>query len=171
MNLSPDDAAQLQTYGQLAVGFAGFAGVIGVFSRFRIHPQATAFRIRAMVVIAVTEVVFSLAPTMIARFGISETTTWRVSAGTAAVVGTAVMLVVVRHLRRLYRAGHLKTQVFSYVFVAAYAAMTLPLFAAALGYAQRYTAALYFAQLFFGMVVCSYYFVMLMIAVRLDDSP
>jgi hypothetical protein len=46
MSLSADSSAQLAVYAQLGVGFAGFAGVIGAYSRFRIHVEATVFRVR-----------------------------------------------------------------------------------------------------------------------------
>ena len=170
MKLSPDSVSQLLTYAQLGVAFAGFAGVIGAFSRFRIHPEATAFRVRAMVAIALMEVACSLAPAMIAGFATSEIVAWRVSSGLAAFAGITLMIVLARQSRVLFRTDKLDTKVSFYPLVSAYTLVTLPLFATALGFAERYTVAVYFGQLFFGMLLCSFYFIMLMIAVKLDDK-
>jgi hypothetical protein len=169
VGLSPENAAQLQAYGQLAIAFAGFAGVIGAFSQFRMHAKATAFRVRAMVVLALGEAVFTLLPTLIADFGIAEHTVWRISAGALAGVAAALVVVLARQASILYRVGHLMRNA-AYALCVGAVALILPLGAAALGVGERYAAAWYFALLFFGIITCAYHFTMLIIAVRLDPS-
>jgi hypothetical protein len=169
VSLASDSAAQLGIYAQLAVGFAGFAGVIGSFSRFRIHAEATAFRVRAMVTLALMEAIFSLLPMLVAGFGTSDTATWRISAGFLALAGTAAAVVMARQASRLYRAGRLIRWA-AYLLCGTCAVLVAPLYVTAAGVGSAQTQAFYFAFMFFGMVVCAYHFIMLMVAVQLDPA-
>lgn len=169
MSLSPESVSQLQIYAQVAVGFAGFAGVIGAFSKFRIHAQATAFRVRAMVGIALAEVIFAFLPSLIAGFGVSEAMTWRIACGAMAVISTGLLAVLVRQASILYRMGRL-FRLAAYVLAAVAVVIIGPLYASAAGAMGGYEPAIFFAMLFFGMVMCAYHFIMLMIAVELDES-
>jgi hypothetical protein len=169
VSLSPDSATQLGIYAQVAVGFAGFAGVIGAYSRFRIHALATAFRVRAMIALAMMVVVFALLPMLTACFGLPETVNWRVCGGLLAVCGAAAVAVMAPQAAILYRIGRLM-RVAAYVLCVVAVLVLAPLFATAAGFRPAYAQACYFATLFFGMVVCAYHFVMVMMAVRLDDS-
>jgi hypothetical protein len=169
MSLSSESAAQLGVYAQIAVGFAGFSGVIGAFSRFRIHAEATAFRVRAMVVLALMEAVFSLLPTVIAGYGVSEQSTWRIAGGLLGVAGAVAVMVMARQASRLYRIGRLIRWA-AYVLCALALATIVPLLAMAAGIGVRHVTAGYFTVMFCGVVVCAYHFVMLMIAVRLDET-
>lgn len=169
MSLSPEAAAQLSTYSQVAVGFAGFAGVIGAFSRFRMHAQATAFRVRAMVGVALLEVIFSLLPPLVAGFGAGEALTWRICAGLLAVTTTGLLAVMVRQASVLYRVGRLMRNA-AYLLSAVGVVVIVPLYATAAGLTGTLAPATYFAMLFFGMALCSYHFILLMVAVQLDES-
>lgn len=169
VSLSADSAAQLGIYAQMAIGFAGFAGVIGAFSRFRMHAEATAFRVRAMVALALMEAVFSLLPSLVAGFGLPAESAWRTSGGLLAVCSTGAMLIMARQARILYRVGHLMRTA-AYVLCAVAVIVIAPLAAAVLGVWTRLVEPLYFTVLFFGMVVCAYHFILLMVAVRLDDQ-
>jgi hypothetical protein len=169
VSLSPESVSQLQIYAQLAVGFAGFAGVIGAFSRFRIHAQATAFRVRAMVGIALMEVVFSLLPPLISAFGATQADTWRISCGVLAGLSSILLVVLVRQASILYRVGRLFRRA-AYVLALVAVMLIGPLYAVAAGALPDHAAAIYFAMLFFGMVMCAYHFTMLMAAIELDES-
>lgn len=169
MSLPPDSAAQLGIYAQLAVGFAGFAGVIGSFSRFRIHAEATAFRVRAMVILALLLAIFSLLPMLIAAFGLPELAVWRICGGILAPVSTVAVTIMARQASILYRVGRLMKTA-AYVLCSVAGLLILPLYATAAGFAPAYASACYFALMFFAIFVCAYHFMMLMIAVRLDDS-
>lgn len=169
MSLSPEHGAQLAIYAQLGVGFAGFAGVIGAFSEFRMHAEATAFRVRAMVTLALMEVIFSLLPWLVGGLGASELATWRVCGGLLAVATTAALVVMARQASLLYRTGRLM-RIAAYALCSIAALVLVPVYAMVFGLADRYAAVCYFALLFFGVVVCAYHFMMLMAAVRLDRS-
>ena len=169
MSLAAESALQLGIYAQMAIGFAGFAGVIGSFSRFRIHAEATAFRVRAMVVLALMEAIFCLLPTLVAGYGVPEPATWRICAGCLALAASAAVVVMGRQASILYRVGRL-IRIAAYVLCAIAVVLIAPLYVTALGFAPQFTAPSYFTLLFFGMVVCAYHFIMLMIAVRLDES-
>ena len=47
-----DQADLLQTIAEISIAFAGFAGVVAAFGKFRLAPEAALFRIRLMVVVA-----------------------------------------------------------------------------------------------------------------------
>lgn len=169
VSLAPEHAAQLSTYSQVAVGFAGFAGVIGAFSRFRMHPQATAFRVRAMVATALLEVIFSLLPPLVAVLVVDATLSWRICCGVLALVGTGFLVLMARQASVLYRVGRLMRNA-AYVLCAVAVVVIAPLYAAAIGLMPDQAAAAYLAMLFFGMILCAYHFLLMMIAVQLDDS-
>lgn len=169
MSLAPEHAAQLSTYSQVAVGFAGFAGVIGAFSRFRMHPQATAFRVRAMVATALLEVIFSLLPPLVAAYVADATLSWRICCGILALVGSGFLVLMARQASVLYRVGRLMRNA-AYVLCAVAVVAIAPLYAVAAGLLQQQAAAAYLTMLFFGMILCAYHFLLLMIAVQLDES-
>jgi hypothetical protein len=169
VSLSADSTAQLAIYAQLGVGFAGFAGVIGAFSRFRIHIEATVFRVRAMVALALMEVLFSLLPMLVAGFGVADEIAWRISAGVLATAGLIAMLIMAPQARRLYQIGRLMRTA-AYVLCVVCALLIAPLYLGAFGVAPLSAMSAYFAFLFFGMIVCAYHFFMVMVAVRLDES-
>jgi hypothetical protein len=169
VSLSPESAAQLGIYAQLAVGFAGFSGVIGSFSRFRIHAEATAFRVRAMVTLALMEAIFALLPSLITGFGVREATAWRIAGALLAVAASVAVVIMARQASILYRVGRLMKTA-AYILCALALTVIVPLGATVAGLASRLTEACYFAVLFFGMVVCAYHFIMLMVAVKLDES-
>ena len=70
---------------------------------------------------------------------------------------------------RLYRAGWLIRGA-AYALMAGNLCIALPLAAAVVGLAPWPVQPLYFAMLFFGLLVCSYHFAMLIAAVRLNDA-
>lgn len=169
MSLNPDYAGQLTVLAPIATGFAGFAGVIGAFSEFRMHAEATAFRVRAMVTLALMEVIFSLLPWLIANFGLGEATTWRIAGGFLATAAAVAVVIMSRQASILYRTGRLMRMA-AYILSTAAVAVIAPLYATVFGLGAQYLTACYFATMFFGIVVCAYHFMMLMIAVRLDKS-
>lgn len=169
MSLNPESAGQLAVYAQLGVGFAGFAGVIGAFSEFRMHAEATAFRVRAMVTLALMEVIFSLLPGLVAGFGATDLESWRLCGGLLALATTAALVAMARRASVLYRAGRLM-RIAAYVLCSVAVLVLIPVYAMVFGLADRYAAACYLALLFFGIVVCAYHFMMLMAAVRLDRN-
>ena len=167
--ITPVASDQLALFAQLAVTFAGFAGVIGSFSQFRMHAEATAFRVRSMVALGVGECVMALLPIILANFGLSERAVWTIAGGLLALVTLTLLVVLGRGATRLYRAGWLFRGA-AYVLMLGNLLVALPLAAASLGLVAWPVPPLYFAVLFFGLTVCAYHFAMLINAVRLGDG-
>ena len=80
----------------------------------------------------------------------------------------AAVVVMGRQASVLYRVGRLMKTA-AYVLCALAVMLLVPLAGAALGFWDHLTEPLYFTVLFFGMIVCAYHFILLMVAVRLDD--
>lgn len=155
-------------FAQLGVGFAGFAGVIGAFSRLRVHPQATVFRIRALVAVGLAEVIFTLLPNLLAAFGIAEALLWRIVAVLLAVSCTVLLAVLARAIQRLYRSHLVHTQIATWLLEGCAAILIVALYGAALGPFAQQAFGICLATMFFGAVLASHYFLMLVIAIRLD---
>jgi hypothetical protein len=148
---------------------AGFAGVIGAFSQFRMHAEATAFRVRSMVSLAIGEMIFALLPIVLANFGISPGLLWGIAGVLLAVFASALMSYLGRSARRLYARGHLLRRAAQLMVVFGLAAL-IPLWLALLGIGGLEVVPCYFALLFYGMAVCGYHFILLIYAVRLDGG-
>ena len=162
-----DSADRLQLYAQLALTFAGFAGVIGAFSQFRIHAEATSFRVRSMVALGVGICMMALLPLLLDGFGLTAITLWRACGGLLAMIALGLLVFLGSGASRLYREGRLMRGA-AYVLIAIGVAAAAPLGAASAGLVGLPVEPLYFALLFFGLLVCAYHFVMLIWAVRLN---
>jgi hypothetical protein len=165
-----DEADLLQTIAQISLAFAGFAGVVAAFSKFRLAPEAAIFRVRLMVVIALAILLFSLFPFLPPKFGVTELATWRLSAFLLSIVVLIIAFWSWRHLKPLYQAGLLKTQKITVVWYSAGALLCVGLLGSAAGLFGSLASAIYVTGLFFSLALCSFYFVMLMIAVELDTE-
>ena len=125
---------------QLFVAFAGFAGIIAAFSTIRLSPEATVFRLRALVAVALFALVISLLPFLLEAFNTSET------------------------------ASLLDTQIFAALQSVAGALTIIGLFAVSAGVVIEMAPAIYLSGLFLGIVMCSFYFVMVVLAVEIRTS-
>jgi hypothetical protein len=157
----------LLTLAQIFIAFAGFAGVVAAFSHFRLAPEATAYRVRLMVAVALLMLLGSLLPLVFEATGMSAEGVTRLSASFLASGGIAIGLWAWQRLRPLYRAGLLNTQLITTVWYATTAMLVLGLFGVGAGFSQALAPAMYLGALFFGIVLCSYYFFMLMLAIEL----
>lgn len=155
---------------QIAVALAGFSGVVAAFSKFRLHPAATAFRVRLMVAASLSTVLFSLAPFVPMLFGAGEQASWRICSAVMALGGAAFPFWAVRSARRLYKAGILHTQPVTIVTNIIGGALTIALFASAAGLIEGRQAAIYVAALYFTLTLCAYYFLMQMFAIDLGKD-
>ena len=164
-----EQADLLLTIAEIAIALAGFAGVVAAFGTFRLAPEATAFRVRLMVTEAVMVLVAALLPFVIATFGVSESTALRISAFLLGLgmIGVAVWAWV--GLRPLYQAGLLKTQVITTVWYTIGAALAIGLLSVAAGRMVVIAPAIYLSGLFFGIVLCCFYFIMLILAADLGQ--
>ncbi len=111
MALTAEQAGLLQALAQIAVAFAGFAGVIGAFNRFATDVRVTAFRVRGMVALALFALLVTLAPLAVAGFGAGEDAVWRIATGFSAVLGVLLYAFLLREVLPLFRQRLLRTQV------------------------------------------------------------
>jgi hypothetical protein len=159
----------LLTYAQVSIAFAGFAGVIGAFSRFRVDQRVVAFRVRGMVSIGLTALIVSLAPTAPGLFNLEEALCWRIAAGGFAVLATLLFVVLLRQVLPLFRAGLLRTQAINVVWYSLAAIMIAMMAGIAAGRFAGAAPGLYFLALFFMLILCVYNFLMMILAVQLDN--
>jgi hypothetical protein len=162
-----EQADLLLTIAEIAIALAGFAGVVAAFSTFRLAPEATVFRVRLMVAEALMVLVAALLPIVIVKFGVSESTALRISAFLMGLGVTGVAVWAWIGLRPLYQAGLLKTQVITTVWYTIGVALAIGLFSVAAGYMVVIAPAIYLSGLFFGIVLCCFYFIMLILAADL----
>jgi len=157
----------LEIFAQIFIGFAGFSGVIAAFSTIRLAPEATAFRVRALVMVSLICLVGSFLPFLVAAFEVSEVVAIRISAFVLglAILGSAIW--IWRQLSSLYAAHSLDTQLYSAILFLGGAATIASLFAVSFGLTREISAAIYLSGLFYGLILCSYYFVMVIFAVEI----
>jgi len=165
-----EHADLLQTIAQISIAFAGFAGVVAAFSKFRLDPEAAIFRIRLMVVVALVTLLFSLFPLLPPNFGLSESDSWRISAFLFSLTIISISIWSWVRLRFLYQAGLLNTQKITIVWYLAAVILIIALFVTISGRIDSFTPAIYITALFFGLALCSFYFIMLIVAVELEKG-
>ena len=155
----------LEILAQLFIAFAGFAGVIAAFSTIRLSPEATVFRVRALVAVALFALVVSLLPFLPVAFNTSEAVALRISAFLFGLGMCFIFLWLWRQLSPLYSAGVLNTQVLATLQSITCALITIGLFAVSAGLVVEMGPAIYLSGLFLGIVMCSFYFIMVILAV------
>ena len=156
----------LQTLAQIFIAFAGFSGVVAAFSTIRLSPEATVFRVRALVMVALFCEVVSLLPFLLDAFKVSEAAALRIS---SFIVGIGMCVVgrwVWRQLSSLYSAKLLDTQMYAVLLSMITVPIIIGLFAVSAGMAREFAEAIYLSSLYLGLFICSYYFVMVIIAVE-----
>jgi len=160
----------LQVFAQVFIAFAGFAGVIAAFSSIRLSPEVTTFRVRSLVAVALFALFAALFPFLPPAFGASEYNTMRIAAIPVAIAMVGISYWIWRQSLPLYRAGVLDTRRFAlleYVIAATFATVFV---AVAAGRLVELAPAIYLAALFFGLALCCYYFVLVILAVELRSK-
>jgi hypothetical protein len=157
----------LEIFAQIFIAFGGFSGVIAAFSTIRLSPEATVFRVRALVVVALFSLVASLLPFLVGAFQASELVALRFSAFFLGLGIFGIGLWVWRQLSSLYAARLLDTQIYAAMLCIVAAPIAVGLLAVSGGLVQEMAAAIYLSGLFLGLVLCSYYFVMVIFAVEM----
>ena len=160
----------LEILAQVFIAFAGFAGVIAAFSTIRLSPEATAFRVRALVTVALFSLVASLVPFLAGAFNALEATVVRVSAFVAALEMSVFALWAIRQLLLLYSARLLDTQIYAALLMCVGLLAILALFAVSGGLLQEVAGAVFLSGLFLNVVLCSYYFIMVIFAVEIKTQ-
>ncbi len=157
----------LEILAQIFIAFAGFAGVVAAFSTIRLSPEATVFRVRSLVAVALFALIASLLPFLPEAFGASEVAALRISAFLFGLGMCGIALWIWRQLSPLYKAGVLDTQIFATLEYIAAGLITIGLFAVSAGRFAELAPAIYLSGLFLGIVLCSFYFIMVILAVEM----
>jgi hypothetical protein len=155
----------LETLAQLFVALAGFAGIVAAFSTIRISPEATVFRLRALVAVALFSLVVSLLPFLLESFSTSEAAALRISAFLFGLGTCGIFLWLLRQLLPLFSAHVLDTQIFATLQSIVVALITIGLFSVSAGLVVEMAPAIYLSGLFMGIIMCSFYFIMVILAV------
>jgi hypothetical protein len=154
-----------EIFAEISVAFAGFAGVVGAFSKFRVVPEAIALRVRFLVSVALTVLIGSILPPVLLALQISDTVTIRVSALFLDLCITLLAVYAWRELRPLQRAGLIRTQFITAVLYAIGIPFIFALAVVAAGGWAAHAAQIYLAALAAGLVSCCWYFIQLMFTV------
>lgn len=172
MALGAEELGLLQALAQIAVAFAGFAGVIGAFSQFTTHPRVTAFRVKGMVAISLFALISSLAPIFAAALVSDVATIWRASAAVIAALGAGLFASLLREVTPLFQEQLLKTEAINIIWYGVSAASIVVLVCIAAGLVPMQKGAdAYAASIVFMLVLCAYNFLMLILSVRFDGRP
>ena len=158
-----------QIFAELSVAFAGFAGVVGAFSKFRVVPEVIALRVRFLVTVALIVLIGSLLPPVLTTLPVSENVTMRVSAFVIAICMSLVFVWSWRKFRPLQRAGLIHTQIATAIMYAVVCPFIIALWVVAAGGLASNAAAIYLAALFMGVVSCCWYFILLMFAIDIGQ--
>lgn len=154
---------------QIAVAFAGFAGVIGAFNRFTTDPRAVAFRVRAMVILSLHALLMSLAPFALAAFGLVPEAAWRIACAYAALQATLLTVVLVRQGLPIFREKLLHTGAINFLWNAIGAVVICLLFAAAATALPPSLAdEIYVAAIVYVVLLCAFNFLMLILSIDFD---
>jgi len=154
-----------QIFAELSVAFAGFAGVVGAFSKFRVVPEAVALRVRFLVAIALGVLVGSILPFVLIALGITEHVAIRVSAFIIGICTTSVGVWAWRGLRPLQRAGLIHTQAVTALMYVVACPVIVGYFVVAAGGLVPQAAAIYLGGMFFGIVSCCWLFLLLIFTI------
>ena len=154
-----------QIFAELSVAFAGFAGVVGAFSKFRVAQEAITLRVRFLILVALTVLIGSILPPVLVAINVSEVVTIRVSALVMGICIAPVLVWAWRSLRPLQRAGLIQTQTITVIIYILAGPLVIGYFVVAAGGLPTLAAAIYLGGLFFGIVCCCWYFVLLMFSV------
>lgn len=151
---------------QIAVAFAGFAGVIGAFSTFTTDARAVTFRVRAMVVLSLHALLMAIAPFAIAAFGLAPEAAWRIACGYGALQAIVVVIALVWQGLPIFRERLLRTAPINLCLNLVGVAIIGLLGALATGLLSVDMAAnVYVAAIAYVIFLCAYNFLMLIISI------
>lgn len=154
-----------EIFAELSVALAGFAGVVGAFSKFRVVPEAVNLRVRFLVSMALTVLIGSIVPPVLLALGVTEPVSMRVSAFVVAACASSLAVYAWTRLRRLQRAGLIHTQIVTAILYAIGGPFIVALWIVALGGLTTHAATIYVAALLTGLVSCCWYFIQLIFTV------
>lgn len=159
-----------EIFAELSVALAGFAGVVGSFSKFRVVPEAVSLRVRFLVSVALTVLVGSLLPPVLMAVGLPEMIAIRVCALVFAICITVMAVWAWPKLKPLQRAGLIKTQVPTKIMYAVACPYVVALLIVAAGGFGIYAPSIYLGALFLGIASCCWYFILLIFSIDIGRN-
>ncbi len=150
------NADLMLTFAEVAVTFAGFAGLVTVIAQRLSGADTTVAtgRLQGMLVLSLLVAAFSFVPQLVAGFGLSEEAVWRASSGLYGLAWAGYMLFGIRLGRALRATGALPTGAALYINQVVHLISPLVLLAGAAGVWNSMTAQVYTVALF-GMLYIS----------------
>lgn len=159
----------LQTFAEVAVGFAGFSAVVSIFDRRAENddPRIRHGRVRVIVEYSLCVVVFSFIPYLLNATLGAEELAWRVSSGALAIVWSVIGISSGRRARRILgRSALSAAPAFSAITTALGYVGAAILALNAAGFSLGSNGASYILGLFFPLLQSALYF--LRVVVRGD---
>jgi hypothetical protein len=158
---------------QIAGTFAGFAALAGlVGSRARASSRYEVERLRTVILNGVMVVVTALIPIVVERYGLNETTVWRISSGMALVINWALGAAVAAFGRR---SGLLEAdRIYKWAGYSIEVPLELALIANVFGVLSAHAAAFYLTFLYLALIQAVIVFVQLVNSLFAgvdDESP
>ena len=156
----------LYAFAQVAVAFAGFAGLMAFVRERAAGPLTSVQRNRliGMVRVALIATAFAMLPIVVAAQGGSETVTWRISGALFATALAPIVVIAWRRLAEIRRAGLSLTV----PFIPQFATVGL-LFLLGSVIFSEHASGLYLAGLFFVLLVSGALFFTLVVTL-LEES-
>ena len=162
------DADVLLTIAEVAVAFAGFAGLVSILGRrsSRDPSVVQAARLRALIVSGLLVVAFAFVPFVPYRVGLSDLVVWRISSGLFALATAGVAWVAWDNARRVRAVGPSPRGFFSRGLVIAsdLAVAGALLVANAFGAFPDHAAAVYIASLLLLLFLAGFMFANLLLS-------
>jgi hypothetical protein len=159
------NAGLLETIAEVSVAFAGFAGIVSVFGRSQIDPAVRMWRIRIMILTSLFTLMFAFLPAILHQFRMPETALWRFG---ALLLGTGMagqFFLVFRWMPVSYRQSF-STQPMGLVLTVSSITFVITQIFVAFGMAPTFAPALYSCGLLYLLLLSSYHFFRLIMAVQ-----
>ena len=167
------NADLMLTVAEVAVTFAGFAGLVTVIAQ-RLSGGDTFLaigRLQSMLVLSLLVAAFSFVPQLVAGFGLSEEAVWRTSSGLYGLAWVGYLLLFYLRLGSALRAAGTKYRgVALYINAVVHAISPLLLFAGVAGVWNSMTAQVYTIALFGMLYISGVVFVQVFVSLAHGDD-
>ena len=167
------NADLMLTVAEVAVTFAGFAGLVTVIAQ-RLSGADThlaTLRLQAMLMLSLLVAAFSFVPQLVAGFGLSEEAVWRASSGLYGLAWSGYMLFAMRLGLALQTARALPAGAALRINQVVHLISPLLLLAGAAGVWNSMTAQVYTVALFGMLYISGVLFVQVFVSLVRGEAP
>ncbi len=158
----------LETIAEVSVAFAGFAGIVSVFSQSTIDPGVRLWRIRLMIVTSLITLFLSLLPSALGESGLSGDNIWRPASFFLAAATATQLSLTYRWMPTSYRDRIFAQNRMAVLLTTSSVVFASAELAAACGLLPIATSAAYSWGLLYFLFLSSYHFFRLILAVQPD---